>query len=1380
MKRIKSIKSLAAKGLVLPVLCAACVMTGVVFSPGTASAYVAPEKPASGNYFTPDYQTKDEAMQAADDLNEQICEEGFTLLKNEDNALPLGEGAKVSVFGKSSSELLYGLSSNYVHLRGKMTTLQESLQSAGFSVNPALVNFYASSTASGSGRGSQPTNGTRTFGYNTGETPVSMYTEELEETYSEYNDAAIVVFSRSSGEGWDMPRTMEWDGKSYTSGGRGQKVPGARNMDDHYLQLDQNETDLLAYLNGKFSKVIVLLNTPSQFETGFLDDPGHYAYQSNIKAALWLGYFGKTGINALGRILKGEVNPSGRTVDTWSRDFKLEPTWNNFSDNRVPGGNQYSNISSWAANKYVIYKEGIYVGYRYWETRGYTEGLNVPYNTAESGETIHGTTTSEWNDWYDAHVVYPFGHGLSYTTFTQEIISSSLEEGAAIDENTELEFTVRVTNTGSTYAGKDTVLMFYTAPYDETSETAIEKAHVVLGGFAKTDIIQPGGFQDVTVTIPVRDMASYDYSDANGNGIKGYELEAGDYQIKLMRDAHTLIESVQYKVENDIYVRNDAATGNAVENRFDEVSNYLTDTLGEKYMSRRDFEGTFPKANTNLAASQEVIDGVAKWSPGHTPDISGEDWYVPEGEEPVFGDDTGDIVLSDLFGADYNDELWDEFLDQISFDTALQIAGSGSYRSGIEVPDLGIPRVINAGQPAGYMSLFSGMEGAIYAFFASDVVTASTFNTQLAYEKGLAIGNEALFGTGVGKSRFPGWYAPAADTHRSPFGGRNADYYSEDGMLAGKMASGIIKGAMEKGVFCFMKHFALNDQEVDRVGVNTWANEQAMREIYFKPFELGVKEGGTVGIMSAMNRLGTTWTGGNRALLTDVLRNEWGFEGAVVTDSYLSNVDYFDQMLLAGGDLALGYAVGESSKIDTATEKVALRNAVHNVLYMMASSMAMNTGYATPPEMLNEYSGSILPVGSVDVEYFADIGTVTFNADAFEDQPVPDESQIVYALKEGSSLPEGLTLSSDGVISGTPSQEVTGATFTVTATYSTCVKEATFTINISSSNGSIVFDGASDLSRAIVGQAYTSDIGAAYIYKYGATEEEIAGFPPVTYALANASALPEGLALSSDGVLSGTPSKECTNYSFTVVASALGFTDVSKTFTISVGFNLTYEGSTLASGKTGSPYLAQINTAAGQGNVTYSLKDGSTLPAGLTLTEGGIITGTPTETVTDKTFIVVASAEFCESVEAQFKITIGLAFNDITLPDGTAGSEYYTSVATAQGAGNITYSLKEGALPEGLTLSEDGVITGTPAKAGVYNVTISADAEGLQGDEIELQLYIANAADVGGEATPPAGPVVNMDDNTWMIAFVSGISGLFAVCLIVGVIAAVVRKRKNK
>ena len=1366
MKKIKSVKNTAAKFLAMPALCAACAMT--MFAGGVASAdYVAPKPNPTGNYFEADYASKDEAMKAADNLNEQICEEGFTLLKNEDNALPLAEGANISVFGKSSSELLYGLSSNYTQNRGKMTTLQESLQSAGFNLNPSLVNFYANSAASGSGRGSQPTNGTRTFGYNTGETPISMYTEELEQSYSNYNDAAIVVFSRSSGEGWDMPRTMEWDGKSFASGGRGQLVPGARNMDDHYLQLDQNETDLLKYLNGKFEKVIVLLNTPSQFETGFLDDPGHYAYQPNIKAALWLGYFGKTGINALGRILKGEVNPSGRTVDTWSRDFKLDPTWNNFSDNRVPNGNKYSNVGS----KYVIYKEGIYIGYRYYETRGYTEGLGEEYNS--SAEGIHGTTTTDWDDWYSAHVVYPFGHGLSYTTFSQEIISTSLPENSSIDQNTNLTFTVRVTNTGNKYSGKDTVLMFYTAPYDSTSEKAIEKAHVVLCGFAKTDIIAPGEYEDVTVTIPARDMASYDWSDANGNGFKGYELEAGGYELKLMRDAHTLTDSVNYKVDNDIKIATDSATGNAIENRFDDVSNYLSEALpGEQYMSRRGFAGTFPKPTVNLAASEEVINGVREWSNGYTPDLSGEEWYVPDGNDPVYGNDTGDIMLSDLFGAEYDDPLWDEFLNQLSFNTSLQIAAQGAYRSGVDVPALGISRVVNGGQPAGYIQTMSGFSGALYAFFASDVVTASTYNTDLAYQKGIAIGNEALFGNGQGKTRFPGWYAPAANTHRSPFGGRNADYYSEDGLIAGKMAAGIIKGAQEKGVFCFMKHFALNDQEVDRVGVLTWANEQSMREIYFKPFEVAVKDADTRGIMTSMNRIGTTWAGGYRELITDILRNEWGFVGSVVTDYWAGGTFMFDQMLMAGGDLALGDVMNEASKIDTSVEKIALRNAVHNTLYVMANSMAMNTGYATPPEMINDYVGSVLTVGSVNLEYYADLGTATINPDAFQEGTVPTDDDIVYALKEGSTLPEGLTLSADGILSGTPTQEAVGLSFTVTATYSTCVKEATFSINISSSNGSVIFGEQGDMPRATIGKDYSFKIEAE-IYKYGATPEEIAAFPPVTFALANGSALPEGLTLASDGTISGVPLKECTDYSFTVTAGAIGFSEVRKTFTISVGFEITYEGATLSNGRINNSYIANVNTAECANDVTYALKEGSTLPAGLTLTPGGTIVGTPTQTVSGHTFTVVASSDFCQPVEAQFTISVGLAFNDFDLADGTEGSAYYSSVAMAQGAGNIVYSVKEGALPEGLTLSSDGVISGTPSKAGVYNFTVSATAEGLEGDEIEVMLYVANAeggsVDVGGT-----------EDNTGAIIAISVTVGAVVVCAVVGSVIYVVRKKSGK
>ncbi len=1360
MKNYKS-KRVALLNAVIVIAVVMCLAVAVS-AMSSGIVYAVPE-PEFGNYYNPDYDSKDEAMNAADKLNEEICEEGFTLLKNENGALPLTSGAKISLFGKSTSEMLYGLSSNYVHLRGNMTTLQQALQNAGFSLNPDLVNFYNSSSASGSGRGAQPTNGTRTFGFQTGETPIEKYTEELEASYEEYSSAAIVMFSRASGEGWDLPRTMEWDGSSFTSGGRGEKVPGARSKDDHYLQLDQNEADLLNYVGERFSKVIVLLNTPSTFETGFLDDPGHYGYHENIKAALWLGYPGKTGINALGRILKGEVNPSGKTVDTWARDFKKDPTWENFSDNRAVNGNKYTNLNGSNGSKYVIYKEGIYIGYRYYETRGYTEGIGTAY-TSDGDNAVNGTTTSEWDDWYNAHVVYPFGYGLSYTAFSQEIVSTSVAENSAITDATEIDITVKVTNIG-TYAGKDVVQIYYTAPYFDGE---IEKPYVVLIGFAKTDLLEPNESENVTIKIKANDMAAYDYGDANINGFKGYELEAGTYEIKLMRDAHTLIDSVSYEVEKDICIDKDPVTGNTVENRFDFVSDYLTDTaadggLNEKYMSRSDFEGTFPKPSVGLSASDELKNKLAEWTTGNKPSYSDEPWFVEEENAPTFGNDTGNIMLSDLVGVDYENPLWDDFLDQISLNTAKAIVCDGNYRSGIEVPALGIPRVINAGQPAGYMSLFSGMEGAIYAFFSSDVVTASTYNEELAYEKGIAIGNEALFGTGKGKSRFPGWYAPAADTHRSPFGGRNADYYSEDGMIAGKMAAGIIRGAMEKGVFCFMKHFALNEQEVDRIGMITWANEQSMREIYLKPFEIAVKEGGTVAIMSALSRIGPVWSGGCRELLTEVLRDEWGFCGMVVTDSYIGSYSFVDQMLLAGGDLELGNARSEASKISDATTLTALRRSVKNILWVMANSMAMNTGYATPPPVLNEYESFILPVGSVDLAYSVDLGTVTINPDAFESGEVPSDDDIVYALKAGSTLPAGLGLSSDGMLTGTPSEEKSSHPFTVTATYGSASREATFFISITNSNGSIIYQGSGEIAAAYVGKPYECSVAQAEIYKYGATEEEINNFPPVTYSLKNASALPEGLTLSSGGIISGTPTKECMNYSFTVVASALGFKDTEKTFTFSVGFTLDFDGGTLPVGKIGNSYLAKVTPAECDKKVTYSLKDPSSLPAGLTFTDGGAIVGTPTEVVTDRKIVVVATAEYCVPVEAEYTLTIGMAFNAIDLPDGEAGSEYYASVDTAQGVGAPVYSLKEGSsLPAGMKLSENGVISGTSEEAGVYTFTIVASSDGVVGDEITLTLYIAESADKGGCSGSVYG-------GAWI---------WFGVCL--AVIAVLIIKKKNK
>ncbi|MDD2575790.1 MAG: putative Ig domain-containing protein, partial [Acholeplasmataceae bacterium] len=1107
----------------------------------------------------------------------------------------------------------------------------------------------------------------------------------------------------------------------------------------------------------------------------FLDDPGHYGYHKNIKGAIWMGYPGKTGIMALGRILNGEVNPSGKTVDTWARDFKMDPTWQNFSDNLVPSGNQYSNISS----RYVIYKEGIYSGYRYYETRGFTEG-NASYLTDGTANAPHinGTTTTQWNDWYEAHVVYPFGHGLSYTTFSQEIVKTSLVDGSFITDSDVITMNVKVTNTGDV-AGKEIVQLFYTAPYNPSgSETAIEKSSVVLGGFTKTKLLEPGESETVSVSLIVRDMASYDFDDANNNGFKGYELEAGDYEIKIMKNAHTVIESVTYQVASPgIKCLNDGTTGNPVVNQFDDVSNYLTNSVenggqNEKYMSRSDFAGTFPTMALRISATPELIAEINAWTPGNKPSDEGKPWYVPEDQMPApYGNDQGDVMYSDLIGAAHNDPLWDTFLNQLSFNTMKNLVGNGSYTSGINLPQLGITKVINAGQPAGYMSLFKGMEGQIYAFFSSDVVTASTYNEELAYRKGIALGNEALFGTGIDKSRFPGWYAPAVNTHRSPFGGRNADYFSEDGLIGGKMASQIIKGAMEKGVFTFLKHFAVNDQEADRVRILTWANEQSMREIYFKPFEISVKEGKTTGIMSALNRLGPTWVGGHYGLLTNVLRKEWGFVGTVVTDSFIGSYSYVDQMIRAGGDLSLGNSLNDSgwiNEIDSATTRTALRNAVHNILYTQVNSMAMNTGYAAPPAAIKEYIGGSLPFGLVSGSYIANLGTATINPDAFiESGVVPDDSEIKYSVKEGSQLPAGLTLSENGMLTGTPTEELNSHSFVVEASYGKYVIEASFMISIVNLGGSIIYQMDPNLDSAIIGEDYQVSVASAEIYKHGATPEEIENFPEVYYTLKNASQLPEGLTLSADGTISGTPLKEAVNYPFTVVASALGFKDSELTFYLNVYMDLVFTGKTLLTGKIGNAYIDKVELVNSSQPVTYSLKDPLSLPEGLTLTESGTIVGTPIKAVTEATFIVIASAAYSEPVEAEYKITIGLAFNEISLPYGKENQAYYTKVDVAQGAAVTTYSLKEGSsLPEGLTLNENGTISGTPTTAGVYTFTVIANAEGYQSDERELTLYVANA-DVVEAPTKT---------NYTGIIVISVVSATLVIGIITG--AVIIKKRK--
>lgn len=873
--------------------------------------------PGDYQYYTADYSSKKEVLNASNSLNEKICEEGFVLLKNEDNVLPLLTEKNVTVFGKNSVNLVIGGSGSNSGSsdNGDTVSIYDSLQNAGFNYNPLMKEFYEKDSTK---RPIAPGMGSILTGFPVSETPIANYTAKVKDSYKNYSDAGIVVISRIGGEGFDLPRTMFWNGSDYTSWSGNQKIPGARNISDHYLQLDQNETDMLAEACNNFSKVIVVINSSSPMELGFLDDSTHYAYNQKIKGAIWIGNPGDSGINALGKILNGSVNPSGKTVDTYSRNFKNDPTWNNFGNNLKENGNRYNLNGSMKNAYFVEYAEGIYTGYRYYETRGKIEG-----------ET-----------WYNNNVVYPFGYGLSYTTF-EKTATEGENNSAILTKDGKLTFDVDVTNVGG-YDGKDVVELYYSAPY---TSGGVEKAHVVLGDYVKTNLLNKnGGTQKVTLELDVRDMASYDYNDKNGNDFYGYEVEQGQYDFYICNDAHgwnkNYIQKFSYTVPNGGFkYEKDDTTNTTIKNLFDDVSGHI-----DRYLSRQDFEGTWPKTVTDsdLSASAELINSLTY----KVNDTATDKWYtenMPNQSSKTLTYDETEIKLYELFEKDYNDPLWDSLLNQLTVAQMSELCSKGNYRT-IQLENILKPLTTDADGPMGF-TVFMG-DPAVYdtCFYASECVIGATYNKDLAYEMGKMIGNEGIIGNQKGDGRpYSGWYAPAMNLHRSQFGGRNFEYYSEDGYLTGKMASMVVKGAQEKGVYTYCKHFALNDQETNRdtTGLITWANEQSMRELYFEPFEMVVKDGKTTAMMSSFNRLGATWAGGNYALLTELLRDEWGFNGTVITDFNLKTYMNLDQMIRAGGDLNLSPGKDLSS-VSSATEITAVRRATKNILYTVVNSNATN------------------------------------------------------------------------------------------------------------------------------------------------------------------------------------------------------------------------------------------------------------------------------------------------------------------------------------------------------------------------------------------------------------------------------------------------------
>ncbi len=900
-------------------------------------------------WYDRQYASKEEVLDAANDFVIEVEKEGIVLLKNENDALPLsGKDAHISVFGKNSVNIVYsGSGSASSNSSTAQRTLYESLEAAGISYNETLKSFYEDSGKSGKGRPENPamTSGQRLPGFGTGETPMDSYTPDVVDSYAGYQDAAVVVFSRIGGEGFDLPRAMA---ESFN----GAAVAGA-SADSHYLELDENEKALLEHVKENFSKVIVVLNVGTTMEIPELKA------DEDIDAILWIGFPGATGIMALGQILTGtdtegnQISPSGHTVDTWAADFTMDPTWYNTGIYGSEYGNRYLYNGETTDYAFVNYEEGIYVGYRYYETRGCEEAAADPQSV-----------------WYENSVVYPFGYGLSYTEFDWDV-SFGTDSGSGITADDTLEVSVTVKNTGD-YAGKDVVELYYSAPYDYEGP-AIEKSHVVLGDFAKTDILAPGEEQTLTLTLDVEDMKSYDYADANENGFSGYELEAGEYRIIIGSDAHTAKADAVYTLSEDLQLKTDMnADGEETEvaNAFDDVSAGIfgTNTYAS-YVSRKDFEGTLrteyldDAERTLTDELKEELDESIKRK--YTEPDAGKPWEVA-GDAPAIVPVNSGLSLRDMLydeagnyvgEVSFDDPRWETLLNEISLDEMKNLVGFGAFRtSEVKGVDgvVGKPLTVDSDGPSGFTSFLS--ESVVYGTCAyqAECVMGSTWNVQLAEKMGELIGEEGLAGNEKGDGLpYSGWYAPAVNIHRSPFAGRNWEYYSEDGLLSGKFAASVIKGAGKKGVYCYVKHFAVNDQETDREynGILVWANEQSMREIYLYPFEIAVKEGGATGMMSSFNRLGMKWAGGSYALLTQVLRDEWGFHGSVITDYSLNTYTHVDEMIRAGGDLFLTQDVKTFGMEDDATQIAMLRQSTKNILYMVANSSAMSIstdGYLRP------------------------------------------------------------------------------------------------------------------------------------------------------------------------------------------------------------------------------------------------------------------------------------------------------------------------------------------------------------------------------------------------------------------------------------------------
>ena len=874
-------------------------------------------------YFKSSFSSEAERLAGDSVAAAMAASEGFVLLRNENGALPLSGSPRVTLFGVGSRDILYGGGGSGAVDTSTVPTLKSALENSGFEVNPTMWDFYATGPAKDIHMDVADMAGTGRYVIH--EASPDLFTAAQTGTFADYGDAAIVTIARSGSESADVPTLYDdsyaqpMDIEGFLGAFHSDPVDSPEDIGRHYLELTYTEEELLRYVSGQFDKVIVLINSGNAMELSFLERE-----EFGVDACLWIGNPGQDGLYAVGSLLTGVANPSGRVVDTYAYDPTTAPAVANFGNHRMSGADGAIH------DAYVVYQEGIYVGYKYYETR---------YEDAVLGQGNTGAWT------YADEVQFPFGYGLSYTTFTKKLVDSKRDGDT-------FTFQVKVTNTGSV-EGKDVVQLYAQSPYtDYDKANGVEKAAVQLVGFAKTGTIAPGQSETVAITVAEEELKSYDASANNGAGT--FILEAGDYYFTAAGNAHEAVNNIlaakgasgmdgpanadnaqKFTLSASDKYALSTVTGLPVSNLFADADMRAYDK-DFTYLTRNDWQGTFPQTY-QLTATPEMVAALA--IPTGTDD--------PNAEMPVTGQSNG-LSLAMMRDVPADDPSWDDLLDQLTPAEMYNLVRVGGYQTQT-VNSVSAPATVCVDGPA-YVGN-AGTTGvtrpqATYAW-CSEIVLASTWNLDMLENMGRLIGEDCL---AQGDLNFAGWYAPAMNIHRTAFSGRNFEYYSEDGFLSSQMGAATVRGATEQGVICFVKHFALNDQETNRSGMSTFANEQSIREIYLKAFETSVtQEKGTLGLMASMNRVGLTWSGNHKGLMTGLLRDEWGYDGIVITDQ-ASFPEAFPALAIRGGleggtDLYLNSG-SDNWPIEgyqsNPTVMNQLRTASKHILYAVSRSFAMN------------------------------------------------------------------------------------------------------------------------------------------------------------------------------------------------------------------------------------------------------------------------------------------------------------------------------------------------------------------------------------------------------------------------------------------------------